>query len=543
MEPKIDALQRIIAEQAAKIALLEQQLADNGHSNAIFCSKILSELPEHIYYLDKNGCILACNIQQAKFFGFSSPYEVIGKNLYDLAQELQWDQALVKQVRDNDTQVLQSGQEVVIEETLIIDGQRKIFLSYKKPLLGDSGEIIGIVGVSIDISSRKQLEEKLRLAELRANNEKIKFDTYIENILANVPEHLYWMDKNEVILGCNDRQAWSFGLPSKTEVVGKSIDDLAEIVGWDKPMLEAIHRNNQEIMATGRGRIIEEHAIFHGEHRTFLSYKNPLLDRHQQVIGIFGITVDITERKRLEQEIIQAKEKAEQATLAKSEFVMNMSHDLRTPLNGVLGLAQILQIHESDMAKKESLGNILTSARQLLKLLNEIIDITYLEQGMPIKQQVFNIMDVANDVVALLASEAAQKGLALTIVASDSIPILIGDQMRTNRIVLNLLSNAVKFTARGGVKLAIAIVKQETDNVLLEIKVNDSGLGIPPDKLDLIFERFMRLTSSYQGVYQGSGLGLYIVTRFVKELHGEIKVKSKLGQGSTFTCLLPFKRA
>ena len=507
----------------------------------VYLETILEKSPEHLYWLDKENRILNCNDQQAHSFNYKDAKELVGKDIYDIAKYLSWDENYVKKIVQNNAEVLATGQEIIVEETIIANNGKRVFQSCKRPYYDSLGNIIGIFGIAFDITERKELEYKLRLAETRANSDKLKFSIYLDNILANVPEHLYWVDKAGVVLGCNDKQAQSFGLKDKNELIGKSLQQLGKLLSWSQEMIDIIYRNNVEIMETRQQKVVEEYAIFHGEYRTFLSYKNPLINKEGEVIGIFGITVDITERKKLEQELFIAKEQAEIANNAKSEFLMNMSHDLRTPLNGVLGLSQVLYLDEKDAVKKSSLSDILVSARRLYALLNEIIDLSYLEQGMPIKLAQFNIHELTQEVFELLMAEIKQKALNVSIQIDSSLPTkLYSDKIRISRILLNLLSNAVKFTHGGKICLNINLAKlKSTEQEYIKIEVKDTGIGIPKDKLDMIFDKFTRLTSSYRGVYKGTGLGLHIIKRFVEELNGSIQVKSELGKGTLFTCLIP----
>lgn len=527
-----------------KLELELQQAKEQAHTERMYLDNILANVPEHLYWMDKNEVILGCNDRQAQSFGFKDKSAIIGKSLQQIREIAGWDLAMINILRQNNKEVIKTKQSKVIEENSIYEGQYKTLLSYKNPLLNENGEVIGVLGIAVDISERKRLERELQQTKEQISIERNNFSIYLDNILANVPEHLYWLDKNEIILGCNDKQAYSFGCKNKSEVIGKSIKELGKNIGWSEQMIAAIHQNNMEIMHSRQGMIIEEDSIYEGKYKTLLSYKNPLLDRNEQVIGVLGITIDITERKKLERELITAKEQAEAANQAKSEFLMNMSHDLRTPLNGILGLSQMLHLSERDDGRKAYLRDILNSARRLLGLLNEIIDFSYIEQGTPLKNSQVSIHEVVQETAELLVSEIKQKNLNFKLNIDNNVPRLIqSDKMRLSRILINLLGNAAKFTTVGEIVMHISMLTEGTKTQRIMIQIKDTGIGIPQDKLNEIFDKFSRLTSSYRGVYKGTGLGLYIVKKFIEELKGSINVESQPGKGSTFTCLLPYVKA
>ena len=179
-----------------------------------------------------------------------------------------------------------------------------------------------------------------------------------------------------------------------------------------------------------------------------------------------------------------------------------------------------------------------------LNLLNEIIEIGQVESGrLPIYTKKFNVRKIIDDIVALVKPSLTDKKLKLQIKFDQSISYnLIGDPIRLHRIILNLVSNAIKFTDKGQVSITVELLKKLDGPVILQFKIEDTGIGIPSDKQDIIFSRFSRLTSSYEGTYKGTGLGLTIVKQFIDDLQGEVYVKSQIAKDSCFTCVIPFKQ-
>lgn len=504
-----------------------------------YLQNIITLMPGNVYWKNRQGFYLGCNQNVAQLLKFNSCQEIIGKTIYDL-----FDKKYADIIHKTDEEIMTSAKELILEEPgPDMHGNFITYLTRKIPLFDQNKKVIGLLGVSFDISDRKKMEAELKNAKEIAEQQSKLAHIYLKNILVSLPENFYWVDKDSRILGCNDNQARIFGLLNAQKLIGKTIYGVAEMLGWDKTFADMIRKNDLEVMLTKKTKKVEESPIIDGEKRTFLSYKNPLLDDTNNAIGVFGVSVDITERKKMEEELLAAKEKAELANRAKSEFIMNMSHDLRTPFSGILGFAKILQKKEIDEDKKEVLNYVVQSGERLLTLLNEILDLVkFAKDDLVTLPAKFSIQNVVQQVAELMMAEIKYKNLELKLNVASNIPFfIIGDKLGVHRILLNLLGNAVKFTARGYVRINVEIFKKEKNKVVLKILVEDTGIGIPEDKYQIIFERFSRLTASYEGHYPGSGVGLYMVKQFVEEMNGQIRVSSEIGKGTTFTCLLPFQ--
>ena len=256
------------------------------------------------------------------------------------------------------------------------------------------------------------------------------------------------------------------------------------------------------------------------------------------VFGIFMILRPI--RKTFEEtdsEIESAEEKVKEALSAKAEFLSNMSHEVRTPLNGVIGMSEILLQGRLDEEQRACARNIHNSAFHLLDLLNNVLDVAKLQSGkMEVHKERFNLSDCIDQVIDLLKPLAHGKKIELMSDLGTSVPAeLIGDEHRVRQILMNLVNNAIKFTDKGEVVIKTELVNTENGFAQIEFSVIDTGIGIAPDKLEKIFESFYQVDSSFQKKYSGSGLGLAICQSIAHELGSRIKVQSKVGQGSTFS--------
>lgn len=356
-------------------------------------------------------------------------------------------------------------------------------------------------------------------------------------IINCVPGSLYWKDLQGNYLGCNNVMLQTAGLASYKDIVGKTDYDL-----WPENA-DRIRENDIVVLETGDTLATEEAIKLHdGELMYFTGVKMPLRDEYDNIIGIVGNSIDISELKKNEAELIAAKRLAEQSNLVKAEFINNMEHDIRTPFNGVWGFANILAEREVHPEKKEQLQAIANCAKELLNYCDGVLDFSRVEHGeVPIMDKCFSIRRLMKSVIDVDRIAAVQKGLSLQVELDDNLPeTLMGDSYRLKRVLLNLLGNAIKFTNAGFVAIRIHLAVSELRSCVLKFIVEDTGIGIPEDKQGVVYERFSRGTASNRGLYKGHGLGLRIVKQFVSELDGQIHLKSEIDVGTKFIIYLPF---
>jgi len=328
-------------------------------------------------------------------------------------------------------------------------------------------------------------------------------------------------------LECNDLFADFVGAP-RTDISGKTVEQLAA------PAVVALVRQLDEKTGSSPARSSYEYryADQGGEERDFLITASGFPAIASDPGGLVAVLSDVTAYRRLERQLVQAKEAAEAANTAKSAFLANMSHELRTPLSGILGMLQLLASSGLDTQQTEWATLALGAGRSLVGILSDILDLARIEVGqLVILEEAFDLEELINEVVHCLALEARKKKLELLATRDADVPRWVcSDSLRIRQILLNVMGNAVKFTASGRVALRVSLASQIEDAMYLFFAVSDTGIGIPENKLDTIFDAFSQVDVSYAKRFGGVGLGLSIVRRLVSMLGGQIMVESEIGK-------------
>ncbi len=332
------------------------------------------------------------------------------------------------------------------------------------------------------------------------------------------------------------RQLWN--LPGDLDVEGR---DLAHLLALAKPApvdpdaVARILRNH------------DRHAEFRrADGRAITAHGYPVALSDGQVIGHLWTFVDVTQSRQHAYELRAAKEAAEAASAAKASFLATMSHEIRTPMNGIIGMAQLALETDITEEQREYLTWVHTSAESLLAILNDILDFSKIDAGrLDLEQVPFDVAEMARQTVGLFSAQAGSKGLSLKLELAPELPAQVtGDPIRLRQVLTNLISNAMKFTQAGTIRVVIAaLASEDPARVRLQFSVADSGVGIPADKLDMIFSPFSQADSSITRRFGGTGLGLAIAQRLVTMMEGRIWVESTPGQGSTFHFIVSLRPA
>jgi len=384
----------------------------------------------------------------------------------------------------------------------------------------------------LDENRRYQLNLESEVAErtkdLRAAQARlVEQNRFLRTLLESVPNPIFYRDMHGRFLECNDLFADFVGAP-RTDISGKTVEQLAA------PAVVALVRQLDEKTGSSPARSSYEYryADQGGEERDFLITASGFPAIASDPGGLVAVLSDVTAYRRLERQLVQAKEAAEAANTAKSAFLANMSHELRTPLSGILGMLQLLASSGLDTQQTEWATLALGAGRSLVGILSDILDLARIEVGqLVILEEAFDLEELINEVVHCLALEARKKKLELLATRDADVPRWVcSDSLRIRQILLNVMGNAVKFTASGRVALRVSLASQIEDAMYLFFAVSDTGIGIPENKLDTIFDAFSQVDVSYAKRFGGVGLGLSIVRRLVSMLGGQIMVESEIGK-------------
>ena len=500
-----------------------QRVEDELREQHQFVLALVNTMAQGLIVLDEQARLEFVNPAFADML-HSKPDELIGKTPYDLVNAEDhptlgkaWERHKAGHVESFEARLLSA------------DGSEVYALAVGTPRYKD-GDFAGTIGVVTNLTERRQIEEALQESEART---RLIVETALDAVVT--------MDMEGLITGWNDQAEKVFGW-SSDEIVGQRMS--ATIIPHQ--YRQAHEDGMGHYRRTGEGPVLNQRIEITALHRDGHEFPVELAITPVQIGGRTSFSAfirDISERKLAEQSLQEAKELAEEAADAKAAFLASMSHEIRTPLNAVIGLTGLLLGTELNERQEEYVETVRTSGQTLLALINNILDFSKFEAGkLELEERPFIMSDFLRATVDLLENEAQRKGLYLDWRISDGMPAaFVGDVTRLRQVLVNLLSNAVKFTDQGGADIQVNGIPTENDRYHLHFMVKDSGIGIPEDRIDQLFEAFSQLDASVTRRYGGTGLGLAISRELVDMMGGRIWVESQAGSGSTFqfTVTLP----
>lgn len=485
--------------------------------NRKLLKQIIDGVPQFIFVRDTQGRYHLANKSFAEFYG-KSPDDIVGKKEIEINPDIEY----ARNITEEDSYVIETGSNIIREEKFFDPKKNKeLYFQYSKfPfILPDTGEGAVLIVLN-DVTTQKETEQELREArEILLDAQK----------LASFGNWSYDLESKSA--KWSEQVFEQYGIaPNNPAPSGDEF--YAHIHPDDKEqILRAMDAAREGGFARYECRAIKpDNSITHIEATVKPLYKDG------ELTGFFGTSLDITTRKKFEDELVLARKEAIAASKAKSDFLSVMSHEIRTPLNAIIVMAEMLINEVQDAHHKENIEILNISAKDLLSIVNDILDYSKIEAGrLELENININIRDFINKIIKTNALKADEKRIRLDLDLDSSIPeTLIGDPLRLGQVLRNLISNAVKFTEKGGVKLLVKLRGIDKENCRIYFGIKDTGTGIRPEKLNTIFDVFTQASGDTSRKYGGTGLGLAIVKNLLILHNSQIFVESEPDKGSLF---------
>jgi PAS domain S-box-containing protein len=495
-----------------------------------FIRQILDTDPNPIYVRNYEGRFLMINQALADLTSLSKEEFLM---LYNDPSCLQFPPEPYAQYKVVERKVIETGERVDTEEVYTRpDGEVRYFHAIKKPLplLAEDGNT-HVLSILVDITEQKRTLEQLRTSEAR-----------YRQIVEFASDMIYQCDYMGYCTYVNPIGARILGFPDG-ELIGVHFTKV--ICTEDREMVMQFYK--EQFISRTSDSYLEFKAHTKTGEVIWVGQTVHMLLKDDRILGFQAVARDITKRKLVEQELLRAKQVAEDSMKAKEQFLSVMSHELRTPLNAVIGVTHLLIEKNAETSfdpteLTEYLSAIKFSADNLMVIINDILDFSKIESGkISFEQTLFELDSIFHGIRQSFGFDAAEKNIRLLFNTEASLPkAMIGDPGRLLQIFTNLVSNALKFTSKGYVEVSAEVLTETPTTCTIQFGVADTGIGIPPDKTQLIFESFTQASTETARQYGGTGLGLSISKQLVELQGGQIQVHSTLGMGSTFTFWLTF---
>ncbi|MFZ6772649.1 PAS domain S-box protein [Undibacterium sp. SXout7W] len=490
-------------------------LREEIQSSQLLLQNIMNTLGEGVYTLDANGVCTFVNAEAEKILGWTLA-ELSGKHLHDMIHSIKPDGSYVSSGNCELNHAILEGR--VYRSDLEYFQHKSGYLfpvSIVASPIMEGGQIVGSVAAFQNITSRIAADNALRESETKQRM-----------LLDNAADAVFVASSNE---------SWTYVNDLAVSMLGYTRD---ELIGMNMyQLLPPEHRSAARVQFLPN---ILNNKLVREEIR--------LLKKNGDVVAVemnaallpdgsfYGSCRDITERKHAEIALIKAKEGAEAANKAKSEFLATMSHEIRTPMNGIIGMTELALDTSLEPDQREYLELVKLSAYSLLGIINDILDFSKIESGKVVLEKIdFPLRELIAATLKAMSVRAAEKGIELVYKIDPKLPsMLTGDPGRLRQVITNLVGNAIKFSEHGAITLDVQIAHASGEDIDIYFAVTDRGIGIPPEKLNSIFDAFSQADASTTRRYGGTGLGLTISSRLVQSMQGILKVTSEVGTGSTF---------
>ncbi len=480
-----------------------------------FSETLIQSNQDGIYAVDKELTVTAWNSAMERMNGMTAQ-QMIGCNFEEhLPENARYiAAALRKGLAGEEVEPLE------ITRTHPRTGRVGNYIAQYSPLKDLDGNVIGVLAVVRDVTEQKQAEAALRYEK-----------EYSDTLIRSSSDGIFAVDQDLKLTAWNPSIQKMSGVPEK--------DALGRMALTLHPILSSNNENNRlqdALKGLSFAADDQRYRLPGFGTRCFSTRYSPLQKSNGEIVGALGVVRDITEQKSVEAELRRAKEAAEKANHAKSRFLANMSHEIRTPMNAVTGMSTVLLDTELTEDQRHYIQVIQRSSQDLVTIINEILDFSKINAGkLKLDHAAFDLRACVESALDLVSASAATKGLDLTSNLSESLPVeIIGDSTRLRQILLNLLGNAVKFTASGSIGISMRGQPVEGNKVEIQFSVEDTGIGIPEEKMSGLFQAFNQLDNSTTKKYGGTGLGLAICRELVAQMGGKIWAESRKGAGSTF---------
>ena len=511
---------------------MSQQMQNWKNKNALSdseekYSRLHENMNDALVALDMDGKVIECNNAYRKMLGYSHE-EILCLTCHDLTPPnwVEQDEEIMK------NEVMVYGNSKIYEKECTRKDGSLIPIEVRIHLLKDkNGDPDGVWAMVRDISQRKR-------AEIEIEKER----SHLKILIETVPEMIWLKNPEGRYISCN-RLFEEFNGLKENELIGKSDFDY-----YPKEIADFYWGKDVEVLSSSESVRFVSWAVSAKEGKRILTdtIKTPMHDTDGRLLGVLGISRDITEIKRTEDELLKAKEKAEESDKLKSIFLANMSHEIRTPMNAIMGFSELLITPEIDDLEKSQYINIIqNSGKRLLQLIDDIVDVSKLElDQLAINKSEANLQELFLNCINAFENEPvfldkSNVNLILNFPEKYHNLSLRTDVNRFQQILDNLLNNAIRFSERGSIELGFEI-KKTAESSFIEVYVKDEGIGIHVDKQDLIFERFRQ--GDEDQFNEGTGLGLSISKGLIELLGGDIRCESEVGKGSTFYFTVPFSQ-